>query len=367
MQISIAQRVIELACTIQQIPAPTYGEAQRSEFVQQCFNAEGLAQVSRDAIGNVYVCIPGKSAAAPLIITAHLDTVFPADTDLSLRRTPERIFGPGLGDNSLGVAALMGLVWSNPELPRDVWLVANVCEEGLGNLHGIKAVVDRFGRDVLAYIVLEGMSLGQVYHSGLGVQRYRISVNTSGGHAWVNYGRPSAIHELAELVVQINGLPVPSQPRTSLNVGIIRGGTTINTIAPEASLDLDLRSESAASLSSLAMQVEALVKSAEKDAPYPVKTRIEAIGHRPAGQIPTDHPLVRLAVQVLQEQGIAARLNTGSTDANCPLSYGLPAICVGVTTGGGAHTTDEFINLPPVETGLKQLTRLVELAGSQLA
>jgi len=367
MEKSLTDRVIDFACAVQQIPAPTFAETQRAAFVQQRFAAEGLQQVSRDTLGNVYARIPGKSNSPPLVVTAHLDTVFPSATDLTLNRLPDKITGPGIGDNSLGVAALFGLAWNLVDLPRDVWLVANVCEEGLGNLRGIKAAVDRFGRDVLAYIVVEGMSLGQVYHVGLGVQRYRISMHTSGGHAWVDFGKPSAIHELAELVVKLNRLPLPDHPRTSLNVGVIQGGTSINTIAADASLELDLRSENPQTLADLTVQVETLVKSVQRDAPVPVRAKAEVIGQRPAGQIPADHPLVNLAVRCLQEQGITARLNTGSTDTNCPLSYGLPAICVGITTGGGAHTTDEFINTRPVEQGLQQLITLVTQACSQLS
>jgi tripeptide aminopeptidase len=366
MDQTLSDRVINLACAIQQISSPTFAETQRAAFVEQRFYDAGLSKISCDVLGNVYACLPGKSQARPLIITAHLDTVFPASTDLTLQRLSDKIVGPGIGDNSLGVAALFGLAWNLADLPRDVWLVANVCEEGLGNLRGIKAVVDRFGRDVLAYLVIEGMSLGQVYHIGLGVQRYRITVQTSGGHAWVDYGRPSAIHELAELAVKLKHIPLPEKPRTTMNIGVIQGGTSINTIAAEASLDLDLRSEEPQALANLASQVEALVKAAQCNGSDPVRTNADVIGQRPAGYLSPEHPLVSLAVRCLQEHGLPARLNTGSTDANCPLSYGIPAICVGVTTGGGAHTTGEFINIRPVELGLMQLVSLAEQACNQL-
>lgn len=362
MDQSQADRVIKLACEIQQIPAPTFAEAKRADLIQQRFVAEGLLQVSMDSLGNVYGRIPGKADLPPLIVSAHLDTVFPEDTNLTLRYTPDQIFGPGIGDNSLGVAALFGLIWGLPDMPRDVWLVANVCEEGLGNLRGIKAVVDRFGRDVLAYIVVEGMSLGQVYHAGLGVQRYRIAVHTHGGHAWVDYGKPSAIHELARLIVELNRIPLPEKPRTSLNVGVIRGGTSINTIAAEANLELDLRSEDSQTLSELANKVESLAKTIHGVTDDVVQIKADVIGQRPAGSIAIDHPLVRLAVGCLEEQRLTAHLNIGSTDANCPLSYGIPAICVGITSGGGAHTIDEYINIRPIAMGLQQLVSLVTQA-----
>jgi tripeptide aminopeptidase len=367
MEQTTTNRVLEFACAVQQIPAPTFAESKRAEFLQQFFMGQGLQQVSCDTLGNVYARIPGRTKASPLIVTAHLDTVFPGNTDLTLKHSSDRISAPGIGDNSLGVAALAYLAWTLRDLPRDVWLVANVCEEGLGNLRGIKAVVDRFGREVLAYIIVEGMSLGQVYHVGLGVQRYRISIRTGGGHSWVDYGKPSAIHELAELAVKLTRLPLPERPRTSMNIGVIQGGTSINTIASEACLELDLRSEDPQTLADLTVQVETLVKSIQREIPYPVQAKAEIIGQRPAGHIPANHPLVNLAVRCLQEQGITARLNTGSTDANCPLSYGIPAICIGISTGGGAHTTEEYINTSPVTQGLQQLITLITRACNQLS
>lgn len=199
---SLSARVLDLAVTIQQIPAPPFGEAQRAEFVRQRFAVEGLEAVSLDALGNVFACLPGSGRSKPLVVSAHLDTVFPFDTDLKVRREADRIFGPGIGDNSLGVAGLFGLLWAlrqergdQPGLPGDLWLVANVGEEGLGDLRGIRAVVERFKDEPLAYLILEGMAFGQVYHRALGVQRYRITVRTEGGHSWVDYGRHSAIHE----------------------------------------------------------------------------------------------------------------------------------------------------------------------------
>lgn len=366
MQEPISARVIELACKIQQIPAPTFAEKRRSAFVQECFSAAGLSHVSQDSIGNVYACLPGKSSTSPVVITAHLDTVFPDSTDLTLRYYPDKIIGPGIGDNSLGVAAIIGMAWCLRDLQRDLWLVANVCEEGLGNLGGIKAVVERFGRDVTAYLIVEGLSLGHVYNQALNVQRYQIQVKTRGGHAWVDYGQPSAINELAKLIVQLNQLPLPTQPRTTLNIGKVQGGTSINTIAAEARLELDLRSESEAALSRICQQVEELVKTSTKDAPQPIDAGFEVIGQRPGGSLPADHSLVRLAVHCLREEGLVARLTSGSTDANYPLSLGLPAVCVGITTGSGAHSKEEYINTQPVELGLRQLNRLIEGACSQL-
>jgi di/tripeptidase len=172
----------------------------------------------------------------------------------------------------------------------------------------------------------------------------------------VDFGIPSAIHELAELVTQISALELPEDPRTTLNVGVITGGTSVNTIAAEASLQLDLRSAGRDALSTLIKQVENLVEEANY---HNMTFRAEIIGQRPAGELPTDHPLVKLACDILESYKIKPNLNIGSTDANIPLSQGLPSVCIGLTKGSGAHTVNEYIQTRPLEVGLAQLYDLV--------
>jgi tripeptide aminopeptidase len=360
---SLITRVLDRAIAIQQIPAPTFHEAERAGFVRTRFAEEALADVSLDEAGNVYARLVSSGSGKELVVSAHLDTVFPGSFDLHCERGPERILAPGIGDNSLGVACLFGLVWALRErhlsLPGDLWLVANVCEEGLGDLRGIRAVVDRFGALPLAYIVLEGMALGQVYHRGLGVRRYRLTVRTSGGHSWIDYGQPSAVHELTALSTRITALELPRTPRSTLNIGVISGGSSVNTIAAEAMLELDLRSEGAETLEALAAQVDQIARAAEKPG---VSVELEIIGQRPSGEIPPDHPLVKLAQDCLRTVGIEPRLNIGSTDANLPLSRGIPAVTIGLTTGSRAHSVQEFINIEPLEKGMEQLIGLVSRA-----
>ena len=353
-------RLFVLAIQIQQIPAPTTDEKARGEFIRGLFIKEGLIDVSGDIVGNVYGRLAGEGTQPPLIISAHLDTVFPRNTSLHSTREEGRIYGPGIGDNSLGLAALFGLVWLLRErevnLPGDIWFVANVGEEGLGDLRGMKAVVERFGSNVRAYLVLEGTALGHVYHRAIGVRRYRVTVLTVGGHSWSDYGQPSAVHELAHLVTKITALPVPANPRTTLNVGLITGGTGINVLASEAKLELDLRSETIEALGDLVQRVEEKIRSANKEG---VRVEMEVIGKRPAGEIGTDHPLVRLAGECLSVQGLKATFTSGSTDANVPLSLGYPALVLGVTTGGGAHTVHEYIDTKPAGKGMEQLASFV--------
>jgi tripeptide aminopeptidase len=352
--------LLDLAIKIQQIPAPTFDEAHRAEFVRMRFAADGLVDVQTDSTGNVLARLQGSGAGLPLIISAHLDTVFPLETDLTPQATPLKISAPGIGDNSLGVAALFGLLWRLREqkltLPCDLWFIANVGEEGLGDLRGMRAVADRFGGGVRGYLVLEGLAFGHVYNRGTGVRRFRITVRTSGGHSWSDYGKPSATHELAELVTRITALDLPDTPRTTLNIGRIAGGTSINTIAPEAWLELDLRSENEAALHDLVRRVEELISAANRPG---VSVEAATIGDRPAGSIKADHPFIRSALSCLKSQGVEPQLTLGSTDANIPFSRGYPAVVLGITTGGGAHTVNEYIDIPPVEKGITQLVEFI--------
>lgn len=361
MDETLINRIIDLAIEFQQIPAPTFNEAARADAVYHRFLGEGLADVQIDELENVYARLPGTSAEVSLVVSAHLDTVFAADTPLEITRLPDRISGPGIGDNSLAVAALFGLLWSlraaEIKLPGDLWLVANVCEEGLGNSLGMRAVVERFSGTPLAYIILEGMAFGQIYHRALGSQRFRITAETAGGHSWVNFRQPSAIHELVLLANRLLEVPIPQTPRASFNIGMITGGVSINTIAGKASLDLDLRSEDTSTLENLVAQVLALVEQSNRAG---VSISAEIIGRRPVGDLNREHPLVELAARCLHAQGREPKFNIGSTDANIPLSHGYPAVCVGITNGGGAHTRQEYILTEPVSRGMSQLHELAQ-------
>lgn len=358
------ERLLDLAIEVQQVPAPTFQEAQRADLIRECFRLEKGVTVEMDLAGNVLACVAGKGNAAPVVVSAHMDTVFPLDTNLRFTRESDRVFGAGIGDNALGVAGLFGLLWMLSErkiqLPGDLWLAANVCEEGLGDLKGMRALVARFGAAPKAYIILEGMAFGHIYNRALGVRRYRISIHTSGGHSWTDYGQASAVHVLTSLASQLTALPIPNEPRTTLNVGKIAGGTSVNTIAAQASLELDLRSEGAEALETVSQKVEQLAYALE--APD-VHVQVEVIGQRPGGEIRENHPLVLKAKECVREQGLQPVLTIGSTDANLPLSLGLPAVTVGLTTGASAHTVHEYILTSPIPKGIEQIVSLVQKVG----
>jgi tripeptide aminopeptidase len=362
------ERLAALCVEIQQIPAPTGAEEKRADWVQARFRELGLADIDRDEVLNVYARIPGRLATPALLVTAHTDTVFPASTDLTVRIDPEtgRIAGPSIGDNSTGLAGLMVLaeVLAGIEQPPvDIWLVANSTEEGLGDLKGIRAAVDRLQDRLGAVLVLEGMGLGRIVHAGLGVRRYRIHAHAPGGHSWGDFGSASAIHCLAALVTDITRLNVPQQPRTTYNIGKFSGGTSVNTIAQHASLELDLRSTAPETLAQLDEQVQRLVQRHQRHhqrAKSGVTFSVETIGDRPAGQIPESHPLMQATSGILAQLGIPERVDVriSSTDANIPLSRGIPSVCIGLTEGGDAHRLSEWIDPAPLPKGIQQLLYL---------
>ena len=356
-------RWIDRTLATQSIPAPTFDEAERAAFIKSEFEASGIPHIDQDDIGNLFARIPGANAP-PLIVSAHLDTVFASHTDLTHRRTRSRLIGPGVGDNSVALAALLELSddLQNRGLAGDVWLVANVGEEGLGNLRGMREVVARFGEDVTAYVVLEGMALGHIYHRALPVRRYRITLKTEGGHSWIHAGRTSALHKLIEVGGQVLDLRIPSHPRTTLNIGRIEGGRSINSIADMAVMEIDLRSESETTLDKVDERLTSLV---EKIHPGDAEIALTQIGSRPGGELAADHPLVLAALEALTRAGEReAHLEFGSTDASIPLNRGIPAVCVGITKGGEAHTTQEYIEIRPMRKGYAAVLDLIESAFS---
>jgi acetylornithine deacetylase/succinyl-diaminopimelate desuccinylase-like protein len=363
----LARRVIEYGIAIQQIPAPTFHEATRANYVAELFASLHLVNIKTDDLHNVYGLLPGKKRhTSGILISAHTDTVFDQATNLQTQTEADRIYGPGLGDNSMGVAGMLGLIQFlneqhiTPE--HDLWFVANSREEGLGDLGGMKVAFEALKPHIRCVINLEGMAFGHVYHAGIAVRRLHITANAEGGHSWLNFGRVSAIHGIVELGARITTmLRPPVNPRTTFNIGMIDGGQSINTIAAQASLWLDLRSEESATLSQFESEARALV---ETGARADLTFLIEVVGDRPAGSIAPEHPLVQGALAALAQVGQRGVLENGSTDANVPLAQGCPAVTVGITRGGNAHRIDEYIEIPPIAAGLRQLIILALAAAA---
>jgi tripeptide aminopeptidase len=349
----------EEAAQIAAIPAPTFQEDARAEEVRRRFEALGLERIARDEAGNLYGLLSGEGRPA-LALLAHLDTVFSGDLPHAVTRREGRLYGPGIGDNAAGLAGMIGVVRAlraaglRPRRP--VWLVATVAEEGLGNLRGAIAAVDRLGSEVDAMIAVEGSFFGRLSHVGVGSRRLKVTCRAPGGHSWHDFGRPSAVHALVRVAAAMTCLPAPAEPRTTFNIGRIVGGTGVNVIAEEAELLLDIRSVDAAMLDELTEGVHRLIARRAESA---VEFTVREVGYRPAGRLEPEHALVRLCAAVLRRLKVTPHYSPASTDANVPLSRGIPAVTLGITRGGGAHTRAEWIETAPLARGVQQLVLAV--------
>jgi len=269
--------------------------------------------------------------------------------------------GPGIGDNAIGIAGLIEiartLTHQKDPPSGDIWLVGNVGEEGLGNLVGMRQVVNRFKARVKAYLVLEGIGLGMIQNAALGIHRYKIEVTTPGGHAWSNYGDPSAIHELIAVSSKILSVKLPGNPRSSINIGSISGGDSINSIANHAELQIEIRSEDETILESLSRTIH---KIATQKVQTEVKSIITEIGDRPSGRMNESAAIIVAAQTALRSMGIIPMFAISSSDASLPISLGYPATCVGITTGRKVHTPHETIDLNAIPRGMTQIFHIIE-------
>ncbi|GHG03923.1 acetylornithine deacetylase [Deinococcus piscis] len=355
---------LEFLTQIAQTPAPTFQEGARADLMARLWSELGYAPV-RDEVGNVLVRIaprspaldhPGLDARRPLLLASHLDTVFPPQTDVQVRTGPGRWFGPGLGDNSSSLAVLTALLRDlDPSaLTAPLWVAANVAEEGLGDLRGAKHLLAQHAHELGAFVAVDGY-LGSAVTQAVGVRRYQAHFSGPGGHSW-GEAVPSAVHALGTAITALYALPLPSRPRTTLNVGVIEGGSTVNSIAATASLLLDLRSLGSTELEQLDRQaVDALHAAAQQ---VGVRLDLERVGDRPGGTLNTAE-LLPMAQAAAQAVGLDLRTAASSTDANAAAPYGLPALAVGVYRGGHAHREDEWVDPRSHAQGLAFLQGLV--------
>jgi tripeptide aminopeptidase len=353
-----ADRVLADARRICAVPAPTFHEGARAELVSALFAEAGLAPW-QDRVGNVIAELGDGPEDDAVVFAAHLDTVFSADTEIAFTEAEGRLAAPGLGDNSVAVAALVELARVlAPRRPhRRLVLAATVGEEGLGDLRGAKALLDQ--RPCAAFIAVEGQMLDSLTVVAAGSVRFRIIVRGPGGHPWSDRDNPSAIHALLEPLAGV--VAELSAAGLVANVGVIAGGTVINAIAAQASAELDVRGEDEQALRWATERVHAAFTSLGDG----LRVEITELGHRPGGRIDPDHPLLAAARRARERAGLApAPELASSTDANAAHGRGIPAITVGVTTGANAHRLDEYIELEPLPAGLTALIALAtDLAG----
>jgi acetylornithine deacetylase/succinyl-diaminopimelate desuccinylase-like protein len=369
--------ITEQQIKITEIPAPEFEEARRGDFVKQLFSANGL-QVRIDKLGNVIGERAGSDSSSVVLLAAHLDTVFDASTDVHVKRDGLRLTAPGIADNGAGLAALVGLAKALNEASvrtkSTIVLAADVGEEGEGNLRGIRALVEAYKSKLVAVIAVDGASTEHITTQGIASHRFEITVTGPGGHSWSDFGAPNPITAVARGIVKFSNVPVPDDPRSSYNFGTIEGGTSVNSIPSRASVKVDLRSEQEAEVVKMekslreAMQVGLRDELAAANEPSDALQIIfRSLGSRPAGKIAESAPLVETIRNVDRFLGNRSRLERSSTDANIPLSLGVPAVSLGAGgRGGGAHTPAEWYDSTGRDLGLKRLfLTTLTLAGVQ--
>jgi tripeptide aminopeptidase len=375
----LAQWQMEMA----RIPAPPFGETARGEWLAERFREVGLDDVRIDDVGNVFGIHPGFGKRY-VSLSAHIDTVFPANTPLNIRQQGSRLYGPGVSDNGAGVTAMLGIA----ALLRTVRLrhalpfvfIGNVGEEGEGDLRGMRHIfaTPRW-KDSIAYsVVLDGAGADTIVAEALGSRRFEVIVRGPGGHSWSDFGAPNPIVILAKAIETFTAMPVPTSPKTTFNIGVIRGGTSVNSIPESASMKVDIRSTSMTEMERLeqgmrlalnrAVEDETMtseMRSSAQKRPSGVSCEVVPIGSRPAGEVALNARILQVIRAVDSQLNNAAQVQRASTDANIPLSMGREAIAIGGGgSGGGAHTLQEWFDANGRELGLRRiLLTLLALSG----
>jgi acetylornithine deacetylase/succinyl-diaminopimelate desuccinylase-like protein len=368
--------IVRSQIAVAQIAAPTGEEQERGAWVARRFRDSGLSEIHTDDAGNVIGRRDGSSDLPAVVICAHLDTVFPRETDLSIRRDGERLVGPGINDNGRGLAVMLALAAEidgvRLRAKHPIEFVATTGEEGVGDLRGAKHYFHTRGQNAHAMVALDGAGDERIIHRALGSRRFRVSYKGPGGHSWAAFGAPNAVHAAAGAAARLAAFSLPASPRTTLSVGRIGGGLSVNSIPDAAWLEIDLRSTSAHQMDEIERTIRRVAQVAmdeenAKRAPgtRPLKVTIEAIGSRPCGETPADHDLVQSAIEATRLIGREPDLALASTDANVPIAAGIPAIAIGAGgRGGDAHTHVEWFDNLHGTLGVARALTIVMTAAS---
>jgi tripeptide aminopeptidase len=364
------------------IPAPPFGESPRAGWLAERFREVGLDDVRIDDVGNVFGTHPGFGRRY-VALSAHIDTVFPANTPLNIRQQGSRLYGPGVSDNGAGVTAMLGIA----ALLRAVRIrhalpfvfIGNVGEEGEGDLRGMRHIFSTpRWKDSIAYsLVLDGAGTDTIVAEALGSRRFEVIARGPGGHSWSDFGAPNPIVILAKAIETFTATPVPAAPKTTFNIGVIRGGTSVNSIPESASMKVDIRSTSMTEMERLEQSLRTALNRAVEDETMNAEMRSSAqkrpgvscevvvIGNRPAGELTPGARILQVIRAVDAQLSNAAQVQRASTDANIPLSLGLEAVAIGGGgSGGGAHTLQEWFDSNGRELGMKRiLLTMLALAG----
>ncbi|HEX8391080.1 MAG TPA: M20/M25/M40 family metallo-hydrolase [Longimicrobium sp.] len=368
-------RTIEDQIALCQIPAPPFKEAARAEVYRRRLEALGLRNVRIDSVGNVIGERPGQPGEPVIVISGHLDTVFPEGTDVTVRREGTVLRGPGIGDDCRGLAVLLSVVnalnQAQVQTRGTILFVGTVGEEGAGNLRGVRHL---FGSElrgrVDAFISVDGTGLG-LTRDAVGSHRYTVTYRGPGGHSYGDFGVPNPIHALGRAIAKISEFQVPSDPRVSFSVGVVQGGTSVNSIAMESSLQMDMRSVDEGALQALDNRFQQAIRAAldEENARWTEGARltltVDTIGIRPGGRQSPDAHIVRAAEAAGRSLGFAVESGASSTDANIPISLGIPAVTIdGGGKGGGAHSLGEYFDTAGSQRGTEwALLFVLTLAG----
>lgn len=374
-----AASVTEEQIRITEIPAPSFRESLRGTHLAKLLSDAGL-KVHTDQAGNVIGERTGSAKGDLVLITAHLDTVFPAGTDVHVTRQGSKLFAPGISDNGTGLATLPALARimrdSKLETRSSILFVADVGEEGEGNLRGIRKLVENYRKQLRYVIALDGASIDYVTTAALASRRVEITIAGPGGHSWSDFGVPNPINALARGIALFVKTPTPDSPRTTFNIGSIEGGTSVNSIPAKASIKVDLRSESESEILKLEGSLRRSMQSGVEEEMHaarehgvtggiPLSMETKVLGLRPGGELAENSPLLA-AVQAADDYlGNRARIERSSTDANIPLSAGIPAIAIGAGgSSGGAHSLQEWYDPTGREVGMQRvLLTLLQVAG----
>ena len=345
-------RTIEDQIRFCEVPAPPFKEMARGEVLRQTFQQLGLRNVRLDKAGNVLGDRPGMASRPRVVLSAHLDTVFPGEVDVRVTRDGTLLRGPGIGDDCRGLAVMVGTIralsQSKLQTAGTITFVATVGEEGLGDLRGVKQLFnDTLAGSVDRFVSIDGTGLG-VTNVGVGSLRYRVTFKGPGGHSFAAFGLASPIGALGRAIAKIADFQVPQAPKTTFNVGRVGGGTSVNSIPSDAWMEVDMRSSAAAALAALDARFQKAIDASvteENDrwhAPGTVTVVKERVGDRPAGSTPADSPIIRTVEAVHRTLGLPIAFSESSTDSNIPMSLRVPAVTIGGGgRGAGAHSTTE--------------------------
>jgi tripeptide aminopeptidase len=347
------ERTLRDQIELTEIPAPPFKEAAKAAEFLKRVRALGFADSKIDSEGNVIAVRKGAGSGPTLVVSAHLDTVFPEGTDVKVKKQGERYYAPGIYDDNRGLAALLSVMralqGAQLKTVGDVWFVATVGEEELGDLRGVKALF-RDNKNIDGFISLDGLSIDRPVIAATGSRRFKIAYVGPGGHSFSAFGMPSATHAMGRAIAKMADVETPSNPKTTFTVGTVKGGTSVNAIAADAEIGLDMRSNNATELAKLEEKMLAIARAAadEENArwkqPGRVKVEIKLVGDRPAGAQPVDSLISQVGVRSAQFLGIKDfSITASSTDSNTPIALGIPAITLGGGgIGGGSHSPGEW-------------------------